>query len=191
MENPFKKIPLDNKTLLLIGVAITIIIYVDWTFILRPQIQKTSKLTIKIKAIKTDLARLRRDLSDMDSLKSKTGYGTSFKAKELVAAGNLPLLLKEISDLAKKNQVKIMQIKPTWETKDIKSSPANPSKNQSLNVGLIALDISSDYHHIGGFINDLENYKTFLVVDELKIAANANNFLKQDVKLVLKTNVKK
>lgn len=195
MENPFKKIPLDSKTMVLMGLVIVIITYVDWTFILHPQLQKTAKLNAKIKNIRTDLDRLRKDLSELDSLTAKaktTSTGSSFKTKELISSGNLPLLLKEIADLAKKNEVKIMQIKPTWETKDTKSpASTTPPKNQALTASLISLEISSDYHHLGGFINDLENHKIFLVVEELKIAANANNFLKQDVKLVLKTNVKK
>ncbi|MFH0791059.1 MAG: hypothetical protein V2A64_05445 [Candidatus Omnitrophota bacterium] len=202
MENPLKKIPLDNKTIGLLILVVIIVVYVDWSFVLQPQFQKTGALNVKIKNMRTNLERLRKDLADMDDLKRKAvsvSGGSSFKAKELISAQNLPLLFKEIADIANKNQVKLMQIKPAWESKDTKpantskdaKSSNNLSKDQGLIMGLISLDMSCDYHHLGGFINDLENYKTFLAVEEIKITAIANNFLKQDVKLILKTNVKK
>ncbi len=202
MENPFKKIPLDNKTIGLLILVAIIVVYVDWSFILQTQFRETGGLNTKIKSKKTDLERLRKDLADMDDLKRKAesaSAGSSFKAKEIVSAQDLPLLLKEIADLANKNQVKLMQIKPAWEFKDTKpantskdaKSSNNLSKDHGLIMGLISLDIFCDYHHLGGFINDLENYRTFLAVEEIKITSSANNFLKQDVKLILKTNVKK
>lgn len=188
LENIFEKIVSDNKKIALVIVFSFIIAYLDYNFVLQAQLQSNKLLHSKIIKIKKDMEKLGKDLSQMQALKNeqaKMGKEAFARVKKFIFLEELPQLLKEISDIANKNQVRIMQIRPTKEPKDKKSSQA-----QNFVAELISLDTVCNYHRFGSFLNDLENSKNFLIVEELKISANPNNYFNQDIKLVLKTYVK-
>lgn len=81
-----------------------------------------------------------------------------------------------------------MQVKPLKETK-----PQDPKTVVVLQAQPVSikLEVLSDYHHCGSFVNDLENAQELIVVEEIRIAANPDDTLRQRVALMLKTYVKK
>jgi hypothetical protein len=55
----------------------------------------------------------------------------------------------------------------------------------------INLDLLCDYHHLGKFINDLENAEILFGVEGIRITSQEGNYFQQKVNLILKTYVKK
>lgn len=184
-----KKITIEDKKVLMLIVLVSLVIfYLDYSFVLRPQLQSIKKISSNIVNKKKDIGTLRKELAELANLKAKRlSQGKEpAKIKEFITEEQVPLLLKEISDIANKNQVRINQIKPSkGATQDAKQLKLE----KSFTV-LIALDLTADYHKLGSFLNDLEENKTYFSVEEIKITPNANDLFHQGVKLVLKTNVK-
>lgn len=181
---------MDKKKIILIVSACCIVIYLDYNLILKKQLGGISALKPKITQLKQDIENLNKDLAMIEDLKAKQAKqpekGAS-RIKRIVSEGGLPSLLEEISSLANKNSVKIKQIKPLWESKKDEKVKAAQKSFAPL---LIAMDLSCDYHHLGGFIGALENNEYFMAVENLRIVNEGSNFLQQKVSLALKTYVK-
>lgn len=184
-----KKIPIkDKKVLMFIVLASVVIFYLDYSSVLRLQLQSIKKISSNIVNRKKDIGALRKELAELGNLKAKqlSRGKEPAKIKEFITEERLPFLLKEISDIANKNQVRINQIKPSKGA----AQDAKQLKLEKSFTVLIALDLTADYHKLGSFLNDLEENKTYFSVEEIKITPNANDLFHQGVKLVLKTNVK-
>jgi Tfp pilus assembly protein PilO len=189
------KIELDNKKILLIALACVVIIYLELAFLLQGQFAGIKNVAGKIKKVGADIASLDKDLGDIQALKKKqdaTKQKALQEAKRIILDDQVASLLDEISDLAQKNEVRIAQIRPLRQ----QLQQAAPGKGAvpaapKFSVLLISMELSADYHHLGKFINDLENGATFIVVDSLKISANPADYLKQQAQLAVRTYVKK
>ncbi len=185
IEEYINKIQLDKKKLILIGLICVIVIYIDYSFILKPQVSGIASAKNKIKKITADLDAFNKEASGIAVLKDGEGRGSSAK-KELIAQDQLPQLLEEISLSANKNNVRIMQITPI---KDVKQSSSTASA--SSNAVTIKLELITGYHDLASFINELENSTKFLMLDGLKIKREPSAVSKETVSLELKTYVKK
>jgi Tfp pilus assembly protein PilO len=185
---------LDTKKIILIVIICLIIVYLDFNFFMALQLKMLKNLGPQIIKIKADLAKLDKDLVDMQELKNKQATSAktpSTKAKKIILEEDIPSLLKGISDIANINDVKITQMKPSKEPQ-AKETKAPGDNIEGLARLWITLDLTGGYHHLGRFINDLENTEVFMAVENLKITPqNPADYLKQKASLVLKTYVKK
>lgn len=175
---------LDNKKLIFSGLVVLIIIYLDITLVLKPQIKSIANTSAKIVKLKKDLLTLDKDLVAMrqsQALQVKVA-----KPKKLISEGEVNLVLEKIYNLANKHNIKIIQIKPYKDlaTKEVFAG----GKVIPLTL---TMDLACTYHSLGGFINDLENATQFMAVENLKIIRSSQDYLRQDVNLVVKTYVKK
>jgi len=182
---------LDNKKIFVIAFVGLLILYVDFAFIMKLQLQGIRTLTPKIIKLKKDVDNLTKDLSWMQDLerkasKDKTQVGT-LKPKEIISEGKILLLLQEVSDLANKNRVKIMQINTSKDAKVQEEAIAG----EKLSPIIITLDLTCGYHSLGSFINALENARQYIDVEDMKIIRDPRDYLLQNVNLVLKTYAKK
>jgi len=81
-------------------------------------------------------------------------------------------------------------------SKELKPSDAKPSKNEKEPQApafipvKITLDLTCTYHRLGAFINELENSKDFIAVEEVRIISDPANNYQEKVNLVLKTYAK-
>lgn len=187
-----KKLESDNKMVFLIIPVCLIVIYLDFTFLMKLQLSGIKNLEPKIIKLKKDLDALQKDLFRMQDLKNKQIEKKDKAlsvAKKIISEEYIASLLQDMSDLANKNGVSILQMKPAKEPQSpkVKEAPASV-KFTSL---LITLDLLCDYHHLGNFINDLENLQTFIAVQNIKITSQPTDFLRQKVTLVLRTYVRK
>lgn len=184
---------LDSKKIILIIITCLIITYLDFNFFMAFQLKMLKNLNPRIIKVKADLSQLDKESANMQDLKSKQvspGAAPSSEIKKVISEEDTPSLLKAISDAANINDVRITQMKPlkAAEGKDAKA-PADTGKLTPL---LITLDLTGAYHHLGRFINDLENVEIFIAVENLKITPQGSaDYLKQKAGLVLKTYVKK
>jgi len=189
--NALKFDKLDNKKIFLIVLACLFIFYLDFTFIMKLQLQGIRTLTPKIIKLKKDIDNLAKDLSWMQDLERKAGKDkmqmAALKPKEIISEDKILLLLQEISDLANKNKAKIMQINTSKDAKVQEEAIAG----EKLLPIIITLDLNCGYHSLGTFINALENARQFIDVQDMKIIRDPHNYLLQSVNLIIKTYAKK
>ena len=182
----------DKKTILIIVSSLIIIIYLDFTFLINKQLGSIKNLGPKIGRLKKDLDTLEKDLFKIQDIQNKqvqTKQKIIRKVKKIITDEEKAVCLQDISDLANKNDVKIIQIKFSSESESQKE--AKVSSTENFTPLLITLDLSCDYHRMGAFINDLENAQIFIAVQNMKITSQPEDYLKQEVILALKTYVKK
>lgn len=180
---------IDKKKIILIIIIAAAFFYADYSFVIKTQVESVKTLKNQTTKLKEEMNSLDKTLADFNNLKNKQDrLGT--KRKKIFSEERIPALLEDISDIANKNSVKIMQIRPSKEVK-ARDEKAR-AQGQGGVVGLtISLDLSCSYHNLGSFVNDMENADTFIAVQEMKIRRDQNNPLEETANLVLKTYVKK
>lgn len=183
-------IQLDNQKKILIVIFFLLIAYVESSFILKAQRAGLSKLNAKVAKLNTDLANLNRGLGEMRTFKSKSklpALNKIARSSKILLESQVSELLQEISSAANKFDIKISQIRPSRQAQKEKSAIGQ----DRLSMVLINLDLICDYHNLGRFIQALENSLVFMGVQELDISTQLPDYMKQKVKLVLKTYVTK
>ena len=183
-------IQLDKQKKILVVIICVMVIYVDFTYILKTQMTALNSLNPKIARSKSDFVNLNRDLIKMRVSKggqSGVAQKAIIKSSKLLLEGQLAGLLRDISSEANKFDIKISQIRPGREIQAAKPAVAG----DKFTPVLITLDLTADYHNLGKFINSLESFPVFLNVQELKVSTRLADYMKQKVILVLKTYVTK
>ncbi len=183
-------IQLNQQKKILIVIFFVLIIFVDTSYILKAQRAGLKSLDPKISKLNTDLVNLNLGLENMRLAKNKPGLATQKKimrSSKIIRENQISELLQEISNAANKFNVKIAQISPSRQVQSGKTAIGQ----DKLTPMLINLDLVSDYHNLGRFIQSLENSSFFIGVQELEISAQLPDYMKQKIKLVLKTYVTK
>lgn len=183
---------LKEQKVLVILIVCPVLLYLDFAFIIKSQLNSIKTSLTRTTRLKTDIDNLNKDLAIIQRLKSSpSGVAQKItpESREIINDEGIPSLLQYISDAANKNNVRILQIKPF---KDLKAKQAGPAAPQDKpDPLLITLDLSCDYHNFGKFINELENKKFFISAEEIKIRPDPGDSFKQAISAVLKTYVKK
>lgn len=190
MKNLLNDLKLDKKKIYLIILASAILIYLDFTFVIGREIQNIKNIQPKTAKLEKDLDTLNKDLAKIQELKNKQAENNQKlpKVKKIILDSETVSLLQNISQLANKDAIQIIQIKSSKEAQVTQDKPTSADKFTPL---VITLDLMSDYHHFGKFINDLENSQTFIAVQSFKINYQQADYIKQRISLVLKTYVTK
>ncbi|MFA5093247.1 MAG: type 4a pilus biogenesis protein PilO [Candidatus Omnitrophota bacterium] len=181
-------IQLDQQKKILIVIFAVLIIYVDSSYILKPQMAGLNSLNPKIARLERDLKNLNRDLDNMRNNKNKPNQDANKivnRSSKIIAESQISGLLQDISTQANKFDVKIIQIRPA---RDMTKTAVIGDK---LIPVLINLDLICDYHSLGKFINSLENDLVFMGVFDFKISTQVPDYIKQKVTLVIRTYVSK
>lgn len=180
----------DDKKLLLFALSVLIIVFLDTGLFLNYQIQAIRRLNPKITKLKADINTLKEGVNRMEGVKSAQTASQAEalqRYKRALSEEEVPRLLQDISEKARQNNVKILQMRPAKQP----LLAANLAEMRDLVPLLIALDLSCGYHQLGRFINDLEEADNFIAVEEMSIGAQEGNYLVQKVDLILRSYVKK
>jgi Tfp pilus assembly protein PilO len=180
---------LDKKKLLLVVIISLMVIILDISFVLKVQFAGLGRVAPKIAKLKGDLSSLNKGLQNMQDLTNKQAEEKSknaVKLKKIISEGKITILLQDISETAKKDGIRISQMKYALD-----SSGPKQVGSEKLLPYLISLDLSSDYHTLGKFLNQLENGQIFVGVQDLRITPGDVDVLKQKVFVTLKTYVRK
>ena len=190
MRFTFKKFEFDRKKITAGVVILLLLLYLDVNYVLIGRFKRLKVISPKIAELKRDIVKLNKDLALVEAKEKAAGrvQGSAEKTVErIISEEKITQILEYISQVANLRQVKIMRIIPLRSSeKPVKTTPE--TKYSPL---LITLEISSGYHQLGRFINDLENADVFLEVDELQIKSDVRYYPQQQASLVLKTYVKK
>lgn len=191
MINLLNKLELDKKKIFLIAGLSVLILLLDVNLVIKKQLKGINNVSSKIVKLRTDLINLNKELAAMQDLqRNQAGLKQTkpLKEKKIISQEEVPPLLQDISNLANRNRIKITQIKP-FKKLDIKEGKS--AQSSDLIPLLITIDLSSKYHNFGRFINDLENLERFIAVQDMVITRDPDDYLSQDMNLVLVTYVKK
>ncbi|MGD9015282.1 MAG: type 4a pilus biogenesis protein PilO [Candidatus Omnitrophota bacterium] len=182
------KITQDKKTLALTILVIVIVLFLDFSFVLKPQLRALSTINPKIAKLKIELEKLNLDSINMQR-QSTTGIKPR-QIKKLLSPGQVAWVIEEISHMANEHEVEISQIKPSRKTATTGFSK-QPAQSDNYLPTLIDLEISAGYHQLGRFLTDLENYSILLEVEELDIMPIEKSSFEHAVRLQIKTYVSK
>ena len=185
-----KKFPIDLKNTRQMALIILFIsigaIYLYVNFLLLPQIYGVAKIYGKTSKISIDVKDAQRDISEVDNLrKQAASYRGKIEEYErmLPAGQEIPKLLEDLSDMAKKSNVKIIGITPLQVKQQSQDSEAIYQEIPIL------ISARSGYHELGKFLSDLENADRFMKVADIKIKENSTTPKRHDVELLVLTYV--
>ena len=187
MANLLNKLGSDIQKLVLIVLVGAAVIYADYAFIIKLQLRGIGNAKAKITKLNQDITALDKDLALMQQSQSQMKQKTPLKPKTIISEDEMTGLLQIIYNLANKNKVKIIQIRPLKDPQ----AKEEVMGTQKIMPMAIAMDLSCVYHSLGSFISDLENAEQFLAVQDLKIVRSPGDYMRQNVTLNLKTYVRK
>jgi Tfp pilus assembly protein PilO len=181
------KITQDKKTLALTVLVIVIVLFLDFSFVLKSQLRTLSTINPKITNLKAELEKLNLDSINMQRQATRT---KPRQIKKLVPPGQVAWVIEEISRMANQHEVEISQIRPSRKSGAAGLSKP-PVQSDDYLPTLIDLEVSAEYHQLGRFLTDLENYSILLAVEELDIMPIDKAPFKHVVRLQIKTYVSK
>lgn len=184
IQDLLDKLKFDNKKIILLISVYSIIVYIDFAFFIKLQLHGIKNKGLKITQLKKDMDNFTKDLLTMQQTQREEKSVS--KPLKIISEEEMPLLLQNISDIANKYNIKIMQIKPSRDTKEKEEI----IQGKRLSPITINLDLFCGYHSLGSFINDLENTDLFINVHGIKISRSTADYLYQNVNLLLITYVK-
>ena len=187
MADLLNKLGSDTQKLFLIILVSAVVIYVDYAFIIKLQLGSIGSAKTKIIKLKKDIAALNEDLALMQQSQGQMKQKTPLKTKTIISEDEMTGLLQGIYNLAHKDNVRIIQIRPLKDP----NAKEEVMGSEKVTPMTIAMDLSCVYHSLGSFINDLENAEQFLAVQDLKIVRSPGDYMRQNVTLSLKTYVRK
>lgn len=180
---------LDNKKILAIILVSLAIIYLDYSLVIKLQFRGVKTVNSKIIKLKKDIKAYAKDSAILEDIKRRQGKPHPVSLdKRAISEGEITALLQDISSLANRRNIRIIQIKPS---KELKAKEEKVSSQARFTPNLITLDVSCGYHNLGAFVNDLENARQFMAVQSLKIKSDPRDYFRQNANLALKTYVKK
>ncbi|MFC1674361.1 type 4a pilus biogenesis protein PilO [Candidatus Omnitrophota bacterium] len=177
---------LEKEKLILVVLVCLVVVYLDFAFLISMQSRGVSRAMQRMVELKEQMQTLKRDLALMQQAVSSKRPVKHVKPQRVILDQEVPSLLQDISKIAKKNAVRIMQIKPQKS----ESKPDAPAQPGGISPLSIRLELLAGFHEFGSFIADLEGGEVYLAVDEISMFTDARNSLKRKVNLVLKTYVK-
>jgi len=187
MANLLNKLGSDIQKLFLIILVCAVVIYVDYAFIIKLQLGSIGSAKTKIIKLKKDIAALNKDLALMQQSQDQMKQKTPLKTKTIISEDEMTGLLQGIYNLANKDKVRIIQIRPLKDPQ----AKEEVMGSQKIMPMAILMDLSCAYHSLGSFISDLENAEQFLAVQDFNIVRSPGDYMRQNVTLNLKTYVKK
>src|SRR3989338_9579029 len=162
---------LDEKTRLYIFIGILIVVLIlDFMFIMGPQMGALQRISLDIKQMKQDLQKTNTDISSLNEYKNEV-----VGLKEKIALSHnkvrsreeIPVVLERISYLANESGIVIDQIMPNAEDQFMLLEEDN-KKYYSLPI---TMELRSDYHGFGKFLNKVELDDIYLKVGTFKISS--------------------
>lgn len=176
----------DLKKVFLAALILAIIVYADCSILLCRQISGLRQVCAKVNALSRDIS-----VSNKEMLSPAPAYpagsGKDRAGAQIIRFGDLPRLLRDVSAVSLRNNLKIMQILPQGEARQSKDAPASV-KLPAVNI---SMELSGRFYDTVRFIRDLENYRYFLQVEDLKIRRSRKDYTLQDISLMLKVYVNK
>ncbi|MEW6009164.1 MAG: type 4a pilus biogenesis protein PilO [Candidatus Omnitrophota bacterium] len=172
------------KEMIVFTLLTLIIIIFDFSFVLKKQFANLSVLGPKIAQARKNIKESSLNEYRVDTLKRRLDElvaDVEAKKKGILNEDQIPSLMEEISKLADKVNLKIMQLKPSPELSD-KDKFSAKSGEEYYPIALSILAKGS-YHSLGQFLNGLETNNVFIKVKNIDIVPQGTAASSHDIKL--------
>lgn len=169
--------------IILIGIA-AVILYLYFIFI--PQVLKDIMIIGKTVKIKNELRSAKSLIAETDRIKKKLAeYNNKVELyeKKLPAEQEIPILLENLSNMARSANITIVGISPAV------SQPQKEKSGQVYQEIPILITAKCGYHELGRFLSKLENTDRFMKVVDISIKADRATPKKHDVELMVCTYI--
>lgn len=176
-----------KKILLIYAAALLFVILLYFFFFLKPSVARLFELIPKVAEINMDMKSVNDDLLLEDRLKKKLQAleeELGEYEKRLSREKEIPMLLENLSKIARSSRVKILSITPSSKTRNGRTEKEKKGEGVYQEVP-IAITAQSGYHELGTFINRLENNERYMQVSNMKIKSGKPNPKRHDVELVV------
>jgi Tfp pilus assembly protein PilO len=196
LKYSFLKIKQDKNFVWIVLAGCALVLYLDFSVLLRTQLAGMSAQRNKIRVLRSDLAQLQRSLAVFDKEKINQRQVLS-SAKRLLLDDEIPAVMKFILDMANAAEVKIAQIKPVQQAgrqekkKAVSRRTSSPQKPAQVRELSLMLNLTAGYHDLGVFLDTLEQSKQYLLIDNMTVASNPKKYYDHTVTMVIKTYLKK
>ncbi len=170
----FSQIDEKNRKWIVGGVLLLIFLG-DYFLIMKPfQVNNLLSINPKITVLRKDLKQARIDIKRIAQYRRQVRELRQRMKKignRILQTEEIPVILEEISLLARKNDVRINQIMPM---KDSMEEVLDNKEGTYYSLPIL-ISAKAGYHNLGRFINQLEQDKIFMSITGLDIAGNVDN----------------
>jgi type IV pilus assembly protein PilO len=182
----FKSFDFQKYSNQILALAAAIIIFLDFFFIMKPQIRWLKDLGTKIRQLKSQIEQTDRDIALIVQLQKQ--YQSSKKdmsdiERRVPQEEDIPLILQDISSAANSSMIKIFQIRPMKEEKEV-ILETKSGKYYRIPISIVA---KGGYHLFGKFLNKLENSEIFMSINNLEISPSASDYKRHNINLIINT----
>lgn len=177
------KIPKEQlKKIILWGVVCIIVIVVLITLVFSPNLRKIGTLRANIRKERSKVVKAEKEVLELAKIKLnlKRLEDQIEKYQQDMPLATPDWLLERLNTLANEIGIEFDRIEPKGYISQI-----GPYGLQGLYV-----ELKTDYHRLGRFINKLENLSPFIKVIDLSIAGNKDDIRKHIIKITVGTYVK-
>lgn len=166
--------------------AIALVILLDFFLIMRPQMRWSSQLSPKIIELKRQIDQTDSDIALIAQIqeqyqKSKTEMADI--EKKVPLEEDIPLILQVISNAANDAMIKIFEMRPMKEAKEI----ILETKTGKYYRIPISIEARGGYHLFGNFLSILENSEIFMSVHSLEITSNSKSPKDHNIDFIIDT----
>jgi len=173
-----------------IGFAMVLILLVDFTLIMRPQLGVLASAGRKASELSADIKKTRYNVKNISSLEAeaKQLQGKLNGVIEKLGEHREAIMVAEhISKLAEKYNVQVNQAMPLKE-QDVDLSDSD--KGEFLAVPIL-VNAEGGYHNFGLFFNALETDQVFLDIQSFEITGNPQSSKKHFLTMTIMSFVPK
>ena len=188
ITSKFPKVNEKNRNWIFGGILLAIFLG-DYFLLMQPlQLRNLMKINSEIGVMQKDLAQGKTDIQrraqyeeQLEELKAKK----KMMANMILSEEEIPLIMENISHLARKNNIRINQIMPL---KDTLQKVLDTEDGTYLSLPIL-VNSRGGYHDLGRFINDIENDKIFMSILAFDIAGSGDDPKNHSARITIKAFV--
>ena len=180
-----------NELMAVVVIACCILFVIYYLLFLSPVILKFLELHRDVSRTQSKLdsamlsinrtPQIKKEISELDE------KGLLY-ANKLPKEEEFPLVLENLSDMAKTTGVKITKIMPYKDYLPVSDSGSISAVYKQREISITA---QCGYHQLGEFIAELEGAERFMETSDIRINSNAANPKRHNIELVVKTFILK
>jgi len=175
-----------QRLMLIYGAGFLLVFLLYFFLLLQPTLSKLFDILPKLREYRLDIRGVHSDLQFEDKLRKRVSAlekKLDSYEKSLSREKEIPVLLENLSNLARDARVKILGITPV-DAGSLRTG--GQEKDDSIYQEVpIVINAQSEYHDLGIFINTLENGQRYLQISDIEIKSNRNNPKRHDVKFIV------
>ncbi|MFH1791527.1 MAG: type 4a pilus biogenesis protein PilO [Candidatus Omnitrophota bacterium] len=179
----------EKSQILAVGGAVTALVLVLYFLLLfGPSMARLGVLGGESRDLIDGITKTENELSRKELIEKRLADAKSIydaEKESLSSDKEVPILLSELSNIARETGVKIIKIDPI-ESRGRGGRPdAEKDEKKPYKTVSIVVDAQCGYHQLGLMLNRLENSARFIDVSEMSIRTNNRDARSHNVRLVI------